>query len=364
MAPQYTVSLYNSAGTLQAISQDYLDLAISRTINAPDMAVLIYDSNSNNSQYLTQGSIITITRQDTDAGISAATEFSGIIRRIVRTVNDKTTYEVTCVGMLSLLGTRIVAWRSGIANRSRFTASPAETILKNLFNYNIGSLATTAQGRLLAGNITGMTTSASAGTGTALTVSVAYQNLLSAMQKIADDGGGDFDLLYTAPATWTFTWYLGQRGTNRTSTVRLSVPLGTIGELVVDDNRIEDFTATIVGGEGEDRARRVATRPAVLPTGLSSREYFVDARNLKKATAARLQQQGTIVLNRQSRKRVTYTATLLQNAALRYGRDYFVGDLVTILDGTTSVTQQIMGVDLAFSADGRESVDVTLASNT
>lgn len=364
MAPMYTVSLHNTSGVLQAISQDYLDLAISRTINAPDIAVLIYNSNSNNAQYLVQGAIITITRQDTDAGISAATEFSGIIRRVTRTVNDKTTFEVTCIGMVGLLATRIVAWRAGIANRSRFTASPAETILKNLFNYNIGSLATTAQGRLLAGNITGMTTSASAGTGTALTVSVAYQNLLSVMQKIADDGGGDFDLLYTAPATYTFTWYLGQRGTNRTASVRLSVPLGTIGELVVDDNRIEDFTSVIVGGEGEDRARRIATRPAVLPTGLSSREYFVDARNLKKATAARLQQQGTIVLNRQARKRVTYTATLLQNAALRYGRDYFVGDLVTILDGTTSVTQQIMGVDLSFSADGRESVDVTLGSNS
>lgn len=364
MAPMYTVSLYNSSGTLQAISQDYLDLAISRTINAPDMAVLIYDSNSNNAQYLTQGAIITILRQDTDAGISAATEFSGIIRRIVRTVNDKTTYEVTCVGMLGLLGTRIVAWRAGIANRSKFTSSPAETILKNLFNFNIGSSATTANGRLLAGNITGMTTAATTGAGTVLSVSVAYQNLLGAMQKIADDGGGDFDLLYTAPATWTFTWYTGQRGTDRSATVRLSVPLGTIGELVVDDNRIEDFTATIVGGEGEDRARRVATRPAVLPTGLASREYFVDARNLKKATAARLQQQGTIVLNRQARKRVSYTASLLQNAALRYGRDYFVGDLVTILDGTTTVTQQIMGVDLSFSADGRETVDVTLASNT
>lgn len=364
MAPIYVVAIRFSNGTLVRISSDYLDLAISRTINAPDMAVIIYDSNSRDVSQLVHGNIITISRLDDSAGIAESVEFSGIIRRVVRTVNDKTTYEVTCVGMLGLLGTRIVAWRSGIANRSRFTASPAETILKNLFNYNIGSLATTAQGRLLAGNITGMTTSASAGTGTALTVSVAYQNLLSAMQKIADDGGGDFDLLYTAPATWTFTWYLGQRGTNRSATVLLSVPLGTIGELVVDDNRIEDFTTTIVGGEGEDRARRVATRPAVLPTGFSSREYFVDARNLKKATAARLQQQGQIVLNRQARKRVTYTAVVLQSGQFRYGRDYFLGDLVTILDGTTSVTQQIMGVDLSFSADGRESVDVTLGSNT
>ena len=362
MAPQYTVSLRNTSGTLQAISQDYLDLAISRTINAPDMAVLIYDSNSSNAQYLVQGAIVQITRQDADAGISAATEFSGIIRRIVRTVNDKTTYEVTCVGMIGLLGTRVVAYKSGITNRSYFSAVAAETILKTLFTFNIGSSATTANGRLLAGDITGMATAATTGAGTVLTVGVAYQNLLSAMQKVAEDGGGDFDLIYTAPATWTFTWYTGQRGTDRSATVRLSVPLGTIGELVIDDNRIDDFTAVIVGGEGEAEARLTATRPAILPTGLALRENFADARNLKKTSLTALQLHGQTLLNTQARIRTSYTATLLQNAALRYGRDYFVGDRVTILDGSVSVVQQIVGVGLAFSADGRETVDVTLAS--
>lgn len=362
MAPQYTISLRNSAGTLQAISQDYLDLAISRVINAPDMAVLIYDSNSSNVQHLVQGAIVQITRQDADAGISAQTEFSGIIRRIVRTVSDKTTYEVTCVGMIGLLGTRIVAWRSSVANRAYFSAVPAETILKTLFSYNLGSLATVAQGRLLDGSITGMATAASGGAGTVLTIGVAYQNVLNAMQKVAEDGGGDFDLLYFAPATWTFTWYTGQRGTDRSATVRLSVPLGTIGELVVDDNRIDDFTAVIVGGEGEAEARLIATRPATLPTGLSLREGFADARNLKKSSLTALQLHGQTLLNSQARIRTTYTATLLQNAALRYGRDYFVGDRVTILDGTTSVVQQIAGVSLSFTADGRETVDVTLAS--
>lgn len=362
MAPQYTVSLYTSAGTLQAISQDYLHVVVTRAVNAPDLMQVVYDSNSNNVQYLTYGSIVTVTRVDTDAGISASTEFSGIIRKIVRTVNDRTTYEVTAVGMLALLGDRIVAWPANVLNRSLFRTSPAETVLKNLFNFNIGSSATTANGRLLDGRITGMTTSASAGTGTAMSIGVAGQNLLACMQKIADDGGGDFSMSYTAPATWTFTWHLGQLGTNRSATVRLSVPLGTIGELVVDTDRIGDFTAVVVGGTGEGKARRYATRPASLPTGLDLREQFVDARNEKKATLARLRQVGQIALNRQARKRTTYSATLLQNAALRYGRDYYLGDLVTILDGTTSVTQKVDEVGLEFTSDGQENVDVTLGN--
>jgi hypothetical protein len=360
MAPQYTISLYTSTGTLQAISQDYLNLVISRTVNAPDIAQIVYDSNSLVLNSLNMADIVTITRVDVDAGISASIEFSGIVRRITRIENDKTTFQVTAVGMLALLGDRIVAWPANVLNRSLFRASPAETILKTLFTYNIGASATTANGRLLDGRITGMTTSASGGTGTVMSIGVAGQNLLSAMQKIADDGGGDFSLSYTAPATWTFAWHLGQLGTDRTATVKLSVPLGTIGELSADTNRITDFTAVVVGGTGEGTARRYATRPSSLPTGLGLREVFLDARNEKKATTARLERVGQIALRRQSRMRVTYATTLLQNAALRYGRDYFIGDLVTILDRTTSVTQKVSEVGLEFTSEGQENVSVTL----
>lgn len=365
MAPMYTVSLHNSSGVLQAISQDYLDLAISRTVNAPDMAVIVYDRVSPNWQYLVMNAIVVITRQDTETGISATQEFAGIIRRRVRTIGEKTTIEVTCIGMMGLLATRIVDFRAQINNRSRWIARPAETIIKDLFNYNIGSLATVANGRVIDGRITGMTTTASAGTGTTLTASFAYQNLLTAMQKVADDGGGDFSLTYTAPASWVFAWHLGQLGTDRTATVRLSVNLGTIGELVVEDDTTQDYaTAVIVAGEGEGLGRLIAARPATPPTGLDLREYFVDARNVKKATTAMLQTMGNVTLRKVRRRQLTYTATLLQNAALRYGRDYFLGDLVTIVDITTPITRKIQSVDLSFSADGKESVDVGLADNT
>jgi hypothetical protein len=366
MAPIYTVMLRNSAGALQSVSQDYLDLAISRTVNAPDVAALIYDSNSANVQYLVQGAIIEIYREDAEAGIASTQEFGGFIRRVVRTINDRTTYEITALGAMSLLGDRIVAWKAGINNRSKFTAKPAETIVRTLVVTNAGNQATVAGGRILEGTLItpNIAFPATAGTGTVLNVSFAYQNVLEAVQKVCEDGGGDFSVTYNPTSNqFSAQWHLGQLGTDRSATVKLSVPLGTIGELIVNDDRIEDFTAVIVGGQGEGKARGIATRPATLPTELSSREYFADARNLKKATLGRLRSHGQILLNRQRRKRITYTATLLQNAALRYGRDYFLGDLVTILDGTAAITQKVQGVDMVFSADGKESIDVKLANN-
>lgn len=365
MAPVYELYIRNTAGTVIARRTDFLSMSISRTINAADVCVFTYSSAQTYvTPDLVMGYIVEVYRRDDTWSIPLTQEFAGIIRKIKRTVNEQTIYEVSCVGMVGLLGTRTVAWKDGIVNRSKFNAVPAETVLKLLFSYNLGSNATTAQGRILAGHIAGMTTAASAGTGNAITASFAYMNLLQAMQKVAEDGGGDFDLLYTPPLTFTFGWYLGQRGTNRTSTVRLSIDLNTIGELVIDDDRIADFTTVLIGGTGEASARLVNTAPSPLPTGFASREVFIDARNQKKSTATALFDIGSAELVRQSRRRTTYTAKIIQYSSLLYGRDYFLGDLVGIQDGTTLITQKVAGIDIDFSSEGREDINVTLTSNS
>jgi hypothetical protein len=373
MAVQYTIEFIGGLSLPGAVSQDFLDLVISRAVNAPDIMQVEYDASSYNAQQLIMGRQVIVTRVNTEAGISPSVEFAGVIRRIVRRVSNTTTFQVTAVGMMALLGDRIVAWKSGVANRSVWRNAPAEQVLRNLFNFNIGVNATTANGRLLDGDLTGMTNSATGNTGNLISIGLAQQNLLSAMQKVADIGDGDFSLSFTPyPSTWVFNWHLGQLGTDRTATVLLSVPLGTISELIVDDNRINDFTISVVGGTGEGAARLFAVRPATLPTLADGREKFLDARNEKKGTIGRLRQVGQIAINRQRRKRTTYTVSLLQNAALRYGRDYFLGDLVTILDvpsgnfgrvdGGVPITQKISEVALEFQSDGRETVDVTLSN--
>lgn len=367
MAPQYTVSVYTSAGVLQAISQDFLVLKISRVVNAPDICMLAYnlDTSAYTASFLQIDNLITVTRWDTEAGISSTIEFSGVIRRTVRTYDEKNSLEVLCYSMMDVLNQRIIAYQAGRNNRSRFTAVPAETIIKTLFNFNIGSSATTANGRALDGRITGMTTSASAGTGTVLSLDCAYSNLLSTMQDVAEDGGGDFSITYTAPASWVLTWHLGQLGTDRSATVTLSVPMGTIGELVIDNDKTNDFNAVVVGGTGEGTARLIATRPATLPTGIALKERFVDARSQKRAGVPYLQALGNRALARMRKRRI-YSAKILQNAALKYGRDYFIGDLVTILNAASgvSVIQKVAGVELSFEESGQENIDVQLAPNS
>lgn len=362
MSVIYNLQIYSSAGVLQSLITDFESIGISRQCSSVDGCKFTLPSSSQSAQYISYGSIITVSRMDEDRGITLSVEFSGIIRNVTQIVSAVKSLQVTAVGMMSLLGDRIIAWPSKIANRSVFSAVPAETIIKTLFNYNIGSLATTAQGRLLSGVISGMTTAATSGAGTALTLDCSMKSLLQTIQETASTGAGDIDLIYTAPATYTLTWYTGQLGTDRTATVILSVPTGTISELIITTNRIQDFSSVVIGGAGVNNARIYATRPATLPTDLNSREYYTDAKSTGNVSSAAMQQQGTVLLRTQTRRRVTYKAKIIQGGSLRYGKDYFLGDLVTIRNDDTDITQKVQGVTLEFSSRGEESIDVILAT--
>lgn len=361
MAPLYTVQVYNSAGTLQATVVDFLAIKVTRIVNGIDVLAMRLGGTSPSVSTIVYGGIIEVYRQDIEAGIASYREFAGIIRGITQTITDQTVYDIQAVGFNAILADRQVAYYAGVANRTQFTAQPAETIMKTLFNQNVGSSATTANGRFLDGRLTGATASATTGAGTSLTISVAQMNLLQALQRVQLSAGGDFALVYTAPATFAFTWYTGQLGTDRSASVVFSIDNGTIGKLIIRTARIDDVTAVVVAGQGEGSARAIVTRPTSLPTGLDLREGYADARNQK--TTAEYQALGDMVLSNATRQRSAVDAVVLQSDALRYGRDYFFGDLVGVYTGSATVTRKIAQIELSLSQQGAESINVGLIPN-
>lgn len=362
MAPQYAIYVYTAGGTLAAVCTDFLTVAVNRTVNAVDIAQFDVNAVSSTAQYIVYGAIVEVYRQDIEASITSTREFAGTIRGITTTYAQTTVITAQAVGTNALLADRIVAYKSGVANRSQFTAVVAETVMKTLYNYNLSTSATTANGRLLDGRLTGAAAATSSGLGNATSLSCSGQNLLEVLQNVQLTAGGDFALTYTAPATWNFVWYTGQLGTDRSSTVIFSVATGTVAKLVLRTNRIIDTTATVVAGQGEGSARVITTRPASLPTGLDLRETWTDARNQK--TTAEYTQLGDIILRQAQRKQTSIQTEVLQNAALRYGREYFLGDLVTVYAYSAgNITQKVQSVALSMSAAGAESVNVGLISN-
>ena len=362
MAPQYTIYVYTAGGTLVAVCTNFLSVAVNRTVNSVDVAQFDVNAVSSTAQYIVYGAIVEVYRQDSAAGIASTREFAGTIRGIVQSYGQTTVITARAVGTNAILADRIVAFKSGVANRSQFSAVAAETVMKTLYNYNLSTSATTANGRLLDGRLTGAAAATSSGLGNTTSLSCSGQNLLSVLQEVQLTAGGDFALVYTAPATWTFTWYTGQLGTDRSASVILSVETGTIAKLTLLTDRIADTTAAVVAGQGEGSARVIVTRPASLPTGLDLRETWIDARNQK--TTAEYTQLGDVALRTATRSRVTLQTEVLQNAALRYGREYFLGDLVTVYAYTAgNITQKVQSVALSMSALGAETVNVGLISN-
>jgi len=362
MAPYYTMQVYNSVGALQSVVTDFDNLAISRQLNAIDMLQVTIRSSSPSAQYMIPNNIIQIYRQDVELGIANALEFAGIIRKYVAIRSVITSITVQAMGMLGILAYRTIAYKANKIDLTKFTAQPGETILKRLFNYNIGSLATVANGRLLDGRVTGMSTAATAGTGTVLTLKCSMQPLLKTMQEIAYSSGLAFTLTYTAPATWLFSTFVGQIGTDRTANITLSVSTGTVAKITQVQDYTNDFNAVIVGGNGTEQAKVFATRPATLPTGLELKEVFTDAKNQQNSTIAYLQQFGTKTLAVQQRKRVQYQVEVLQTSEMRYGRDYFFGDKIAVSWNSAKISQFVTAVGLQWNSTGEEVISVKLGS--
>ena len=359
MAPIYTIQLYSAAGSPIGNVTGFLSVDVSRVLNAFDLAQIVLTSDNYYYPSFVYGAIVEVYRQDPALGIPATREFAGFVVDVITEIAPITTRRIIAAGMEWLLQNRVIAYYANITNRTTFTAQPAETVLKTLFDYNIGANATTANGRFLSGVLSGATTAATTGAGNSITISIAGENLLSAIQKIQELAGGDFAVIYTAPATFTFTWYTGQRGTDRTATAQFSVDKGSIGPLRISEPRLKDGTTAIVAGSGTESARQIVTRPAVLPTGFDSREIWVDARNGQTSTAA-LQNVGTAELNAFTKGRTTYDADIVQIPSCLYGVHYFIGDLITVYTGVTTVTQKIYGVKLGIDSAGREVVKVEL----
>jgi hypothetical protein len=363
MAPYYTMQVYDSAGALQAVVTDFLSLAISKQLNAIDMLTCSIESRSPSFQYMDMGAIIQVWRQDVELGIPNTLEFSGIIRKRVAVREITLRYTLQAVGMLALLADRVIAYKANKTNLSKFTAQPAETIIKRLFNFNIGSSATTANGRLIDGRTTGFSTAATAGTGTSLTLKCSMLPLLKTIQEIAYTGGLAYTLTYTTPATWVFTTFVGQIGTDRTASIALSVSTGTVGRITQVQDLLSDFNTVIVGGSGTEEAKQYATFPTSgIPTGLDLRETVQDGKNQQNSTLGYLQQFGRKTLAIQQRRRVQYAVDVLQTSEMRYGRDYFFGDKITVNWERSKISQYVVGVGLEWKSTGDEVISVKLNS--
>lgn len=364
MTTQYQLRVYDRGGTLTNIITDMRGLSYVKEVNAPGMLSFDLPGKHQGIANLVLDAQVEVWRQNLDRGFGWYCDFYAFWRGDERTSDNDgvTTYRAICPGQMDLLARRVVAYPANTANRSQFTAAKAETVAKTLVKYNSTASGTTGDGRARNVGLTpgvALSVEVDGGRGNTIDFACSWRRLLDALRDVAAVGGGDFDLPKTDLNVWTFTWYPGQRGTDRTASVVFSLDWGNITNPKLTRSYVTDKTVAIVGGQGQDNSRTIAVRTSSTNyvDGYRDYEFFVDARNV--TTTSGLNAAGDAELYNQ-RAQYELAFNVLQTPTTAYGASYFLGDLVTTRYEDVVATKKIQRVTVSVQESGTESIKVEL----
>lgn len=354
MPATYRLDLRAADGTLKAIlpgigDGGFLSLTYRKAVNSAGLLVFTLNADDTAAGFLEHRGIVEVWRRDT--GVAWYRDFTGLILRRQWRYTDRNIVTIYCPGLNWLLGTRHVLYYAGTANRSQFTGAKAETVANTLVSYNACAAATTGNSRLRDGAITGLSVEADGAAGNTLDWYCTWDNLLETLQSLAAAGGGDFDVVQTAAATFQWRWYVGQLGTDRTATVTFALERANMADPSYDYDRREEAGIAVVLGQGEGSDRTVVTRTS----GDSDVELVADARDV--TTTAGLTARGNAkLIARPAVQEFGFKA--VSTPATTYGLHYFLGDLVTArYGGVVEVARKVVAVNVSWDEDGRETVE-------
>jgi hypothetical protein len=387
MATSITITLY-SAGTF---GFDILPLAVvtplswsvAKKVNDVNIATVRVNFQKYGGVDITTGQFIIIEREDIANGMAEYVEFVGMIRKYKVIQGADTIIEFVAVDGMHILQDRLVAWYPDLPGYSTFssvTYPKASSVLAQLWNTNLGqdsgnppvvsaaltrrygtSLNRWADGQV----ILAQTFATDYDVGSAVNYSCSGENLLTAMQKVADAGGIDFwvDIYNQEYGFFEYTLYAAvNRGVDRTAYVKMSQENNTLGTLDRTVDILNSPSYIIANGTGKNKARIHGGYPAVVPEDLALREAFVNGAD--NTTVAQLNVIATRRWLQEQRKVQSYNIEVLQSSVYRYGRDYFLGDLVTaVWNGATTLTRKVYGVTLGMDSSGNERVQIDLVAN-
>jgi len=171
----------------------------------------------------------------------------------------------------------------------------------------------------------------------------------------------------TGPATFEFRWYDGQLGDDRrvgnmdgNPPIVFSLLLGNMALPIYVLARTDEANVVYVGGQGEGTSRvlEIRTDPATIADSpWNRREMFADARN--EVTVAALQDKGDRKLEERQAEE-SFSFDVIQTHACVFGRDYFLGDLITARYSDIERDKKIVGVGIVVQ-ENRDTISVELA---
>ena len=360
MATDYKLVFKDTSGAVVAQVVDFWRLSYTKKVNEPGLASVVLADDAT-VQGLGHKYQLEIWRRDEPNEIDWYCDFYGFFMDRERSQREAQEFQLYAPGQMTMLDWRYVLWYANETNRSAFTTTAAETIIKTLGQYNVTGSALTINGRMRDGEISGISIEADGGGGNSLDWRCAWRALLRELQEIASVGGGDFDLVKTGDAAWELRWYAGQRGSDLTGSVIFSPGRGNMGNPRYRLTRSRERPVAVAGGQGVGDLRKTVVRTGTDYAADNDVELFVQASG-NRSTAG-LQASADAALDKYQ-ARYEFFFDVIQSPACLYGKHYcvdgVVGDLVTAVYEDVETTQKITGVTVGVYEDGRERIDVDL----
>lgn len=299
--------------------------------------------------------------------------FVGIVRNWDLSTNDdgESFLEYMAPGINHILSWRAVLWYAGVSDRSQFDDVAAETIMKTLVNYNCTVNASTANGRQRNGNLSpgmgiDLSIEADGGGGNLLSATFKGGNLLSSLQKLADQAAGDFALIWNGSNDFEFQFYAGQLGDDKSSGAERV--LFSLANNTMRNPRIKRSgaagTVAISAGAGKGVLREISEVFGSDYAADYDLEIFVDARQ-EVTDEGRVYRGGLKLDEKRIREELTFnviqTGNQFYSPISITGRKTFkAGDLVLCVYGTEEI-RKIESVKVYWnspSSDDAFNVDV------
>lgn len=227
---------------------------------------------------------------------------------------------------------------------------PAETVLRGYVDRNLGASAVAAR------QLTYFTQPASAGIGSTVTGNARFDNLLALLQSLALAGG---DLGFRIVQSGTGLTFDVYQPVDRSSTAVFSIPLGNLAAYDLKTSA-PALDYVVVAGQGTGTGRVfVEGGDSASLTTYGRIEFFQDRRDTPDTTVLTQARDETLAAN----KPVTsLSLTPVDTASVTFGRDYNLGDKVTVAVAGQTVRDVVRQVNLKLSASTSELLTPTVGT--
>ena len=374
-AAVYQVILRDTSYTVVAVFDDPISCEYTNEVNAVGSFSLQIAYDDPRVDLFVLDGMVEIYRSVPGIGLTWYKEFTGLFRdpKFNVTQDGKKVFTASGVGLNDFLFRTIINYPEGTIKSYKNIA--AETAMKEYANENCGPIAlvTPPYERVYDGVLPDFIVDTDTALGPVWEGDRAFENLLDVLVDIATTSLIDFNVVWDDfLKKFVFYTYVGQQGLDRTSVgvdattglnasgnvpVVFSLLRGNVKSISYEYNRTSEANVISVLGDGDGATRTIVSldRPATVASSPWNRR---EASRSQGGFISQMEFAGEAALNEMQAREIIEFEPMLQ-PMLMYGRDYMLGDRVSVIFRNVTRHKRIVSVSNSMSSG--EAISLTFA---